>query len=92
MLPPQTPSVVRIETGTGFPATLVASILGPHDRMVRLRDGPMAGDLHVSHDSCDAGTVAAIIGRHEQLVVRTSGNRPGWTLCHGVKTLYLTNS
>jgi prepilin-type N-terminal cleavage/methylation domain-containing protein len=40
-LAPQTPWLIRIEIGAGFPSTLVAAVDGPHQRPFRLMDSPI---------------------------------------------------
>jgi hypothetical protein len=37
---PQTPWLIRIERGTGFPRTMIASVGGTHRRPLRFRDTP----------------------------------------------------
>ena len=37
---PQTPFLIRIERGTGFPKNMVASVAGTHRRPLRFRDTP----------------------------------------------------
>lgn len=41
---PQTPWLVRLEKGTGFPANMVASVGGTHRRPLRFRDTPFGSD------------------------------------------------
>lgn len=41
---PQTPWLIRISKGTGFPANLVASVGGTHRRPLRFRDTPFGSD------------------------------------------------
>lgn len=43
-LAPQTPWLIRLERGTGFPKNLVASINGTHQRPLRFRDTPFGLD------------------------------------------------
>lgn len=37
---PQTPWLIRLEKGSGFPRNMVASVSGAHQRTLRLMDGP----------------------------------------------------
>jgi hypothetical protein len=41
----QTPWLIRIEKGSGFPENLVASISGPHQRRLRFMDTPMGASV-----------------------------------------------
>lgn len=41
---PQTPWLIRIERGSGFPKNLVASVGGTHRRPLRFRDTPFGAD------------------------------------------------
>jgi hypothetical protein len=45
--PDQTPWSIRIEMGTGFPAAVVAYVRGPHDRIIRMQDSVMGGDMRL---------------------------------------------
>ncbi len=42
---PQTPWLIRLERGAGFPANMVASVNGTHRRHLRFRDTPFGADL-----------------------------------------------
>jgi general secretion pathway protein J len=40
---PQTPWLIRLSMGTSFPSTLIASVAGAHQRILRMQDTPMGG-------------------------------------------------
>lgn len=42
---PQTPWLIRVEKGTGFPTNMVASVGGTHRRPLRFRDTPFGSDI-----------------------------------------------
>ena len=42
---PQTPWLIRLERGTGFPANMVASVSGTHRRHLRFRDTPFGAGM-----------------------------------------------
>lgn len=46
--PSQTPWVIRIEMGTGFPAAVATAVTGAHDRVIRMQDTPMGADMRPS--------------------------------------------
>ncbi len=41
LLAPQTPWLIRVEIGAGFPSTLIAAVDGPHARPFRMIDSPI---------------------------------------------------
>ena len=43
--PPQTPYLVRVVMGIGFPPVLIADVVGAHTRITRMKDTPMGGDI-----------------------------------------------
>jgi prepilin-type N-terminal cleavage/methylation domain-containing protein len=44
---PQTPWLIRLERGTGFPKNMIASVNGTHRRPLRFRDTPFGADTFI---------------------------------------------